>query len=300
MNSSNEPLGGPLLIFAIGILFSTLWSSAFIVGKIGLESSPPLYLLSFRFFLAGILMTLITAAFTDWRPRGQNAWRAWLFALVLGLLNNVLYLGAGFYAMLTLPAGLVILILSAAPVITTALAYVALGEPLSIRKGAGILISLQGIVIIVYPKIDGNDLSELFGVALVCTSTIAFAAGTVFYKRYAAHIPMLWINAWSTFFASLVLFPVALAFEEMSAITWNSALIGTIAYLVLIVSIGAMLLWFWLIRLIDASKASMIHLMNPLLGLFLAWQLLDEIPDQNELLGALPIVAGVLLVLRDK
>jgi drug/metabolite transporter (DMT)-like permease len=49
-----------------------------------------------------------------------------------------------------------------------------------------------------------------------------------------------------------------------------------------------------------ASKASTLHFLNPPLGLFLAWLLLDEVPAWNELLGVFPVSLGVLLVVRGK
>jgi drug/metabolite transporter (DMT)-like permease len=299
VKTATDDLSESLVVVLAGGLFSALWSSAFIAGKVGLEAAPPLYLLTARFLLAGVLMIVIASVVTDWRPRGADAWQLWLLAFILGLLNNVLYLGMSFYALLTLPAGLVVLILSTAPIITAAIAYPALGESLSARKGAGMLISLVGVGIIMYPRIHAEDLSELLAILLVCFSTFALAGGTIVYKRYAAQVPALWVNAWSTLFSALVLLPVALALDDITAVKWNMTLFGSISYLVFSVSIGAMLLWFWLIRSIGAGKASTLHLLNPPLGLFLAWLLLGEVPAWNELVGVFPVSFGVLLVVRD-
>ena len=289
-----------LIIAATGVLFSTLWSSAFIAGKVGLDAAPPLYLLAVRFLVAGILMISASIAITSWRPYYTDGWRPWLLVLLLGLLNNAAYLGMSFYALQSLPAGLVVLIVSTAPIVTAVMAYFTLGESLTGQKIIGLLVSLAGVGVIMYPRIDRGDFSEILGIILVSISALALASGTVVYKRYAAQIPALWVNAWSTLFGALMLLPVALTLDNITAVKWNATLFGTIGYLVFVVSIGAMLLWFWLIRMAGASKASTLHFLNPPLGLFLAWLLLDEVPTWNELLGVFPVSLGVLLVVRGK
>lgn len=153
-----------------------------------------------------------------------------------------------------------------------------------------------------HTRINESDFSELLGVMLVVISAFALASGTVIYKRYATQIPALWVNAWSTLLGALMLLPIALTLEDVDVdvVDWNVTLLGTIGCLVFVVSIGAMLLWFWIIRVIGASKASTLHFLNPILGLLLAWLLLAEVPRWNELLGVLPVSLGVLLVVRSK
>jgi drug/metabolite transporter (DMT)-like permease len=303
-NIDKEPAatdyGQSLFVISVGVVFSSLWSSAFIAGKVGLEAAPPLVLLAGRFLLAGLLMILVSSVVLDWRPRGADAWRCWTLAFLLGLLNNVLYLGMSFYALRTLPAGLVILILSTAPILTAVIAYPALGESLNVRKSIGMLVSLAGVGIIVFPRIGTDDISQLVGITLVCASTLALACGTVVYKRFATQIPAFWINTWSTFFSALVFLPAVLAFDSMKVVKWNFTLFGSVAYLVVVVTIGAMLIWFWLIRRVGASKASILHMFNPPLGMLLAWAILNEVPSWNELVGIVPVSLGVFLVIRDK
>ena len=75
---------------ALAVLFSLLWTSAFSAVKIGLRDSPPLFLMSSRFIVAGAALLLIArwrgavlpARLADWRP-----------IALLGVLNYALYLG---------------------------------------------------------------------------------------------------------------------------------------------------------------------------------------------------------------
>src|SRR5690349_23287823 len=137
------------LPLAIG-LFCLLWSFAFVAGKIGVTDCPPLILLAARFSLAGIVILGITAL------RGEAwsslTWRdAGIFA-ILGIANNALYLGLGYTGLQTVSAGLGGLIVSANPVFTAVFAALLLGEPLTLRKVAGLALGTIGVAMIVWHR----------------------------------------------------------------------------------------------------------------------------------------------------
>src|ERR1700732_4445702 len=123
-------------------LFCVLWSFAFVAGKIGVTSCPPLILLTARFSLAGILILGISAL----RGEGWSlSWRDSLVFALIGVANNALYLGLGYTGLKTVSAGLGGLIVSANPVFTAVLAALFLGEQLTLRKVAGLLLGIVGV-----------------------------------------------------------------------------------------------------------------------------------------------------------
>ncbi|WP_142846262.1 DMT family transporter [Telmatospirillum sp. J64-1] len=281
---------------APALLFCLLWSSAFIAGKAGLASAPPLLLLAARFLIAGLLMVLAVSLLGLRPPQGNAGRNAWAIVLLLGLLNNALYLGMSFTALQSLPAGFVVVIVSTAPILTAILAHFLLGETLNARRITGLALGIIGVWMIVQTRLGDGGAPEIPGLVLVGLSALSLAFGTIAYKRYATGLPLLWVNAWSTLAGGLVLLPLTLAWEDLSAVTWDLTLAAALGHLVLAVSVGAMLLWFWLIRFVGAGKASSIHFLNPVFGLLLAWLVLGEIPAWNEMLGVIPVSLGVLLV----
>src|SRR5215510_4969965 len=136
-------------------LFCLLWSFAFVAGKIGVTHCPPLILLAARFSLAGVLIlgaTLVRG--DDW----SLSWRDAAIFAVLGIANNALYLGLGYTGLQSVSAGLGGLIVSANPVFTAALAAMFLGEVLTWRKIAGLLLGIVGVALIVWHRISvGTD-----------------------------------------------------------------------------------------------------------------------------------------------
>lgn len=97
--------------------------------------------------------------------------------------------------------------------------------------------------------------------------------------------------------SGLVLLPLAWWHEGL-AIQFNGAFFGSLAYQAAVVSIGTTLMLLWLVRHGGAARAGGFHLLNPLFATLLAMAVLGEAVPVTDLLGAVPIVAGLALVLR--
>ncbi|MDE2330380.1 MAG: DMT family transporter, partial [Bradyrhizobium sp.] len=221
-------------------LFCLLWSFAFVAGKIGVTYCPPLILLTARFSLAGILILGLSALRGEaW----QFGWRETAMFAVFGVANNALYLGFGYTGLQTVSAGLGGLIVSANPVFTAILAAVLLGEQLTWRKVAGLLLGILGVGAIVWHRISiGTD--SLHGILFTLASLASIVAGTILFKLFAPR-GSLWIgNGIQNLAGGLALLPFALMFSSVSEVVPNMRLLGAFAFLVLGGSILAYLLWF--------------------------------------------------------
>jgi drug/metabolite transporter (DMT)-like permease len=282
----------PLPIY-IG-LFCLLWSFAFVAGKIGVTDCPPLILLTARFSLAGILILGISAL------RGEAwsfSWRdAGIFA-ILGIANNALYLGLGYTGLQTVSAGLGGLIVSANPVFTAVFAAVFLGEQLTWRKIAGLLLGIIGVGFIVWHRMSaGTD--SWHGIMFTLASLASIVAGTILFRLLAPK-GSLWIgNGIQNLVAGIVLLPVAFTFSSISDIVPSTRLLGAFAFLVLGGSILAYLLWFHLLKVCGATAASAYHFLMPPLSMLFAWMILGEHVEARDLIGIVPVAVGIYLVTR--
>jgi drug/metabolite transporter (DMT)-like permease len=275
-------------------LFCLLWSFAFIAGKIGVTFCPPLILLTARFSLAGILILGISALRRDaW----SLSWRDVLVFAVLGLANNALYLGLGYTGLKTVSAGLGGLIVSANPVFTAGLAALFLGEALTWRKVAGLLLGIAGVGFIVWHRMSvGTD--SLHGVLFTFASLASIVLGTILFKLLAPK-GSLWLgNGVQNLAAGLVLLPFAFSFSSLGDIVPSLRLLAAFAFLVLGGSILAYRLWFHLLRVCGATAASAYHFLMPPLGILFAWMVLGEQVEIRDLLGIVPVALGIYLVTR--
>ncbi|SDH27842.1 EamA-like transporter family protein [Bradyrhizobium sp. Rc2d] len=275
-------------------LFCLLWSYAFVAGKIGVTYCPPLILLAARFSLAGVLILGAT-----WiRGDGWSlSWRDAAIFAVLGIANNALYLGLGYTGLQSVSAGLGGLIVSANPVFTAALAALLLGEGMTWRKAAGLMLGVIGVTFIVWHRLSvGTD--SLHGILFTLASLASIVAGTILFKLLAPK-GSLWIgNGIQNIAAGIVLAPIALTFADVHAIVLTPSLVGAFAFLVLGGSILAYLLWFHLLKVCGATAASSYHFLMPPLGMLFAFVVLGEHVEARDLLGIIPVALGIYLVTR--
>ncbi|MGE4376489.1 MAG: DMT family transporter [Burkholderiaceae bacterium] len=311
--SAAAPSPVSLLRFVlVGTLFSLVWSSAFIAGKVGMAASGPLTLLSLRFLLAGLLVWPI-ASVRGGVPGGahgvgavgqpEHARKALQrrdvgVALLAGLLNNAVYLGLAFVGMRTVPAGLTTILVSTSPLMTSALAALALRERLGWRAAAGLAAGFAGVVWIMRARALSGA-ADLHGVALILLGTVALSVSTLLYRQIAGRLDPWRIALIQLPASGFVLLPLAW-WREGLAVLPGAAFFGSLLYLAVVVSIGTTLLLLWLVRHGGAARASSFHLLNPLFGTLLAVLLLGERIPLSDLLGALPIMAGLGLVLRPR
>jgi drug/metabolite transporter (DMT)-like permease len=275
-------------------LFCLLWSFAFVAGKIGVTYCPPLILLTARFSLAGILILGFSALRGEvW----QLGWRDAVVFAILGIANNALYLGLGYTGLKTVSAGLGGLIVSANPVFTAMFAALLLGEQLTWRKVAGLLLGIVGVASIVSHRMSiGSD--SLDGILFTLASLASIVAGTILFKLLAPK-GSLWIgNGIQNLAGGLALLPFALAFSSTSDIVPNTHLLGAFVFLVFGGSILAYWLWFHLLKTCGATAASAYHFLMPPLGMLFAFLVLGEHVEARDLVGIVPVALGVYLVTR--
>jgi drug/metabolite transporter (DMT)-like permease len=275
-------------------LFCLLWSFAFVAGKIGVTDCPPLILLTARFSLAGILILGISAL------RGEAlslSWRDAAVFAVLGVANNALYLGLGYTGLQTVSAGLGGLIVSANPVFTAVLAAAFLGEQLTWRKVAGLLLGIAGVSFIVWHRMSvGTD--SWHGIMFTLASLASIVVGTILFKVFAPK-GSLWVgNGVQNLVAGVVLLPFAFTLSNVGDVVPSMRLLGAFAFLVLGGSILAYLLWFHLLKVCGATAASAYHFLMPPLGVLFAWMVLGEHVEIRDLLGIVPVALGIYLVTR--
>ena len=126
---------------------------------------------------------------------------------------------------------------------------------------------------------------------------LALAASTLYNRRAAGQLNPWRIARLQLWASGLTLLPLALWTEGLQ-LNPTPLVLASLAYQATVVSIGTTLMLLWLVRHGGAAKASSFHLLNPLFGVLLAAALLGETVTLSDVLGALPIVAGLGLVMR--
>lgn len=280
----------PLLVAA----FCLLWASAFSVAKLAIADCPPLILLTIQSLLAGAF--ILGAAAIHGLPLRLSRKDLFVFGMV-GIANQAAYLGLSYVGLRSISPGLSALVISANPVLTAVMAVSFLGERMTWRKAAGLLLGVGGVVFVVKSRLDGG-VDHPIGIAFTVAALISLVGGTILFKKWG-HSGELWIgNGVQSLSAGLALLPCAVTVESIDDIVVSWQLLVALAYLVLFVSVFAYLLWFYLLSVSGATTASSYHFIMPPLGLLFGWLLLGEHVALADLVGIVPVALGIYLVTR--
>ncbi len=285
-----------LFVTLVALFYILLWSSAFIATKIGVTHSPPLTLLSTRFLVAALLMALLAWIWKQRRPQG---WSAWGRLALFGLLNSAFYLGCNYIALRYLSAGMSSIIAATNPLLLTIVAPFVLKERLTHWRILGLILGFGGVLFVMGARLNGQArLDTPGGMLLSFVGVIGLVAATIFYKRYPPREHPFVVNAVQLSAAGLALALPALLFEHPEQIHIDAPLAWSFLYLVLVISIGASLLWFWLLKRGDASVVSSYYFLTPIAGLALAALLLGEPFGLRDGLGLIAVALGIALINR--
>ena len=200
------------------------------------------------------------------------------------------------------PAGLAALIVGLQPILT-ALSARWVGERLSQRQWAGMVLGLLGVALVVKDKLT-FDAASSAGIALCLMALVSITAGTLYQKRFCPRFDLR-SGALIQFAASLVLvWPLALWLEDLNisltTVTWTPQFIGALCWSVFALSIGAMFLLYALIRKNAATHVSSLMYLTPPVTALIAWVLFDESFTMAGAFGILLTAIGVAFVVRRK
>jgi drug/metabolite transporter (DMT)-like permease len=277
-------------------VFVLLWSTGFVGAKYGLPYAEPFTFLLIRLAIAAVLLGALAAVLRAPWPASVAQWR---HAAVAGLLLHAGYLGAVFFAIHRgVPAGISAVIVSLQPVLTSALVPRLLGERVGRVQWAGLCLGLLGVVLVVLPGTLGGGPRALPAVGLVAcvVGLTATTAGTLYQKRHGAQVPLLAGTA-VQYAVCAAVFAVLAPLTESMDVRWTAELVAAMAWLILALSVGAILLLLTLLRRGSASRVSSLFYLVPPATAVEAYLLFDERLGPVELLGMLLAVAGVALVL---
>ncbi|GGJ66558.1 DMT family transporter [Deinococcus aquiradiocola] len=283
-----------LLLSSAPLLFVLLWSTGFIGTKGAARNADPFAYLTVRFALAAVLMVLLTLVLRASWPSRAQAGRAG----VTGLLLHAGYLGGVTTAIwLGLPAGITSVLVGLQPILTGLLSWPVLGERVSARQWGGLALGFVGVLLVVSGRAPGGAVMGVpallaAGFALLCTT-----AGTLYQRRAGADMPLLGGTAAQYVASAAALGLVTLA-RGGGVIHWNAEFVVSLAWLVLVLSVGAILLLMRLLRDLPAARVGSLFYLVPPLAVLESFLLFGERLTPLSLGGLAVCVAGVALAAR--
>ena len=274
-------------------LFVLLWSTGFIGAKYGLPYADPFVFLSVRILIAAVLLFALARLMKMPIRIGRQAV---VRSGLIGFFLHACYLGGVFYSIAQgLPAGVAAVVTSLQPVLVSIVAVKVLGEQLRIRQLVGLLIGLVGVILVLGPSIDSQI--PMSAIIAILVALIGSTTATLLQKKMGSDIPLLSGTAYQYLFSGCVLGMIALATQETS-ITWNLRFTLAFVWLIVILSVGAILLLLWLLNTGSAAKVSSLFYLVPPATAIEAFVLFGEKVNTQGFLGIGITALGVWLVMQ--
>ena len=278
----------------MGLAFAFMWSSAFTSARMIVADAPPLYALSARFLISGLIGIAVARMLGEsWRLT-RSQWRA---TIIFGLCQNAAYLGLNFVAMQWVEASAAAIIASTLPLLVALAGFLFMGDRLKPLAVAGLFAGFGGVVLIMGARFSGG--LDPVGVALCVLAAIALTIATLALRGASSGGNVMMVVGLQMLVGAAALIGPAVMFEELT-VHWTPRLVAAFAYTTLVPGLAATWVWFKLVQRIGAVRGATFHFLNPFFGVAIAAALLGERLGTTDVVGVLIIMAGILAVQLSK
>jgi drug/metabolite transporter (DMT)-like permease len=266
-----------------------VWSSGFIVGTLAVRHASGLSILFWRMSVASLAMLALALALRVEWPRDP---RTLLEMVVVGLLLQAAQFVGIFLALEHgVPAGLVALLAGSSPLLVAVLATIFLDEHLEPSQWVGSVIGVAGVVLAVIEELNGTGSAIGFLFALI--GLAGLVGGTLVQRASGARVDPRAANTIQLMVAVAVIAPLTALTSDFDL---TAAALAPLAWLTFGLSIGAVLLFFWLLRNEKSGEATSFLYLVPATTAIAGVPILGQPLELGAVIGLALALVGVWMV----
>ncbi|MDF3196579.1 DMT family transporter [Pseudomonas sp. 1928-m] len=273
------------------VIAMALWGSSFIALKLAFVELPPLWVIFGRMALGSLVFLLA------WRWRGQMHYRTgdWKYLLGLAACEPCLYFLFEALALQHTSAAQAGMVTALLPLLVAVGAFIFLRERISRITLAGFLLALVGAVwLSLAGSSDEHASNPILGNFYELLAMLCAMGYTLLLKHLSSRYSPFLLTAMVAFVGTIFFLPLALFSAPLPASVSPMGL-GAVAYLGILVTVGAYGLYNFGVSRLPASQASGFTNLIPVFTLLFAILLLGESLNAVQMLAAGLVFAGVLL-----
>ena len=290
LKNRSSRLGAALL--ALFVTF--LWSTSFVLIKVGLVDIPPFTFAGLRYLLAFLCLLPFALRPVNRRLIRGLSTHDWRRLVVLGLLFYAVTQGTAFFGLETLPSATVSLLLNFTTIVVALLGVFWLAERLMVLQWMGVLVNVVGVIVYFYPESFPFD--QGVGLIVVGVGVLANAGSSILGRRVncTGNIPPVLVTVISMGVGAGALLVTGLlteSFPHLTPVHW--VIIG---WLAVVNTAVAFTLWNRTLRVLPAVESSMINNTMLIQVAVLSWLFLGEALGWWQIVGMVLAVVGMLLV----
>ncbi|MEA1981884.1 MAG: DMT family transporter [candidate division Zixibacteria bacterium] len=266
---------------------------AFPISKYGLNIIEPFTFAFYRFLISSILLLLLVKI---QKPKPdvekKDYWKIISLGLLIIPLNQILFL----YGQKYTSAGHGALLFATIPIWIFLNAIIILKEKIIWRRMIGIIVAMVGVIIIMFSGAIEFGKEYLFGDSLILIAVIAWSYYTIIGKHLVQKYGAIRVTTYALVSGSLVYFPfglyMALKFDYSQATLGGWA---SVFYMAVMTSIVVYVLWYWVLKYMDASRIAVFHNLQPVLASVVAFLWLNEPVGWSFVIGGSIALLGVVI-----
>lgn len=281
-----------LKIILLYILICLIWGTTWLVTRLGLNSLTPIFSAGIRFIVATITILFFMKFQSLKLNTDKLSIRLYIF---MGLFAYAIPFALIYWGQMYVASGLAAVIFAIFPFFIALFNKIFFPkEKIGLMKFLAMILGFIGIIIIFMDEIGFYNISfwGMFVILIACSIQAILA---VVIKKFGEHINPLSINLIPMFIAGVLLIITSLFLEDISKNIFDFNGIFSILYLGIIGSVVVFTAYYWLIKKINLIILSLTAFIEPVIALFVGWLLNEEVLKQNQLVGVVLVLFGVLI-----
>ena len=282
------------LALLVWLCLCAIWGSTWLAIKLGLRDLPPLTFAGIRFAAAALVLFAISHAQGFRLPTSARDWRLLGYTAFLTITLNY---GLVFWGEQHISSGLAAVLSATVPLFGLPLAHRYLAtEPLTPWKVAGVLLGVAGVAIVCSGQLGTGGPLAFWASLGIIFAALATAHAGVLIKAGGTHIEPSVLAGVQMAGGCIPLLLGGIALEGNPLdFNWTPLAWATLGYLVVLGSVLAFLMYYWLIRHTEVSWVLMIPLVTPLVAVVVGVLFAGEAVGWHTALGGVAIIGGVAL-----
>jgi drug/metabolite transporter (DMT)-like permease len=287
-----------LALFAVYIV----WGSTYLAIRFTVETIPPFLSAGIRFLVSGAVLYILNRLNGNPTPK-KVEWRS---ATIIGLLLLLGGNGGLVWAEQRIPSGIASLFIATTPLWMVLIDSL---RPNGVRTNwltwLGVLVGFVGIALLANPwqSHAGSPPLDPIGMVVLILAALSWSIGSLYSRKASLPSSSLLGTGMEMLAGSVGLFAFSALIGEWSQFDLASVSllsIGGLIYLIIFGSFIGFVAYTWLLRNAPTPIVSTYAYVNPLVALFLGSVIANESLDTQDIISALIILSGVVLITTAK
>jgi len=280
-----------IIDYSLLCFLALIWSSAFFNIKIATESFGPVTIAFLRVFLASIPLIILCNLKNI---KIEVFSKDWYWFALIGFVNLVIPFFFISYGIKAVQSNLAAILMSSTPLTSTILGhYFTKNEKFNLIKTIGVLIGFSGIVYLFSDNILINE-NNFYSALLILLGATGYVVGGVLTLKISNKRNEN-VTTSICIWASIILLPLTMIFEQPWNSTPNTLSIISVVYLGLVSTGLAWLLRFSILKKNGLIFQSQVSFLIPIFGIILGYIFLKELITPKIIVSVVLVLVGIYL-----